>query len=310
VFSNRIYQAVQYDYPVNYGLATSLGVTFFGLMIALIIFQNRVLKGKEFSIITGKGYKPQVIKLGRFKWVTFALCCTFITFTTILPVSQVVIGSFLKVFGLIQPDMFTLENYTVILSDAALWRGLVNTIVLAGAAAFLTVVICSVIAYITIRTDFAGRGALSLITWLPWAIPGIVAGLGLLWAYIALPLPFGWRLYGTTLLLIVVFVTTGMPLGVRQMTGVMMQLSKELEESSRVHGASWHYTFLRVVVPLLRPAMAGAFLLLFVGFSRAVSTTILFTGPGTELLAVTLFSYSQARPAACRSCARWPPPSW
>jgi iron(III) transport system permease protein len=294
VFSNRIYQAVQYDFPVNYGLATSLGVTFFALMICLILFQNRVLKGKEFSIITGKGYKPQVIRLGKFKWVTFALCCTFITFTTVLPVSQVVIGSFLKVFGLIQPDMFTLDNYTAILSDAALWRGLINTIVLAGGASLLTVVLCSVVSYVTIRTNFVGRGALGLITWLPWAIPGIVAGLGMLWAYIALPLPFGWRLYGTTGLLLLVFITSGIPLGTRQMTGVMMQLSRELEESSRVHGANWLYTFRRIVIPLIGPSMAGAFLLLFVGFSRAVSTTILFTGPGVELLAVSLFSYSQA----------------
>jgi ABC-type Fe3+ transport system permease subunit len=51
---------------------------------------------------------------------------------------------------------------------------------------------------------------------------------------------------------------------------------------------------LHIIAPLLKPALAGAFLLIFVGFSRAVSTTILFVGPGTELLAVTLFSYSQA----------------
>ena len=78
------------------------------------------------------------------------------------------------------------------------------------------------------------------------------------------------------------------------MSGVMVQLGRELEESSRVHGASWQYTFRHIVAPLLKPALAGAFLLLFVGFSRAVSATILFVGPGTELLAVTLFSYSQA----------------
>jgi len=91
-----------------------------------------------------------------------------------------------------------------------------------------------------------------------------------------------------------VLMTTGLPLGGRLMSGVMIQLGRELEESSRVHGASWQYTFRHVIAPLLKPALAGGILLLFVGFSRAVSATILFVGPGTELLAVTLFSYSQA----------------
>ncbi len=112
----------------------------------------------------------------------------------------------------------------------------------------------------------------------------------MLWAYIMLPV----RLYGTLALLVIVLITTGLPLGVRLMSGVMVQLGKELEESSRVHGASWQYTFRNVILPLLKPALAGAVLLLFVGFSRAVSTTILFSGPGTELLSISLFSYSQA----------------
>src|SRR5207237_281772 len=65
VFSNRIYAAVQYDYPVNYGLATALGVSFFALIIALIYVQSRVLRGKSFFVVTGKGYKPNIVRLGR-----------------------------------------------------------------------------------------------------------------------------------------------------------------------------------------------------------------------------------------------------
>jgi iron(III) transport system permease protein len=290
VFSNRIYAAVQYDYPVNYGLATALGVSFFALMIGLIYLQNRMLRNRDFSIITGKGYKPRVVRLGRFRYVTFAVCVIFFLLATALPLSQVFIGSFLKVFSLPRWDLFTFDNYLAILSDTALWRGLINTFVVCGIAAGVTVLLCTMVAYINTRTYFIGRRPLEVISWLPWAIPGIVAGLGMLWAYITLPFP----LYGTLVLLVIVFVTTGLPLGVRLMSGVLLQLGRELEESSRVHGATWQYTFTHVVAPLLKPALAGAFLLLFVGFSRAVSATILFVGPGTELLAVTLFSYSQA----------------
>jgi iron(III) transport system permease protein len=290
VFSNRIYAAVQYDYPVNYGLATALGVSFFGLMIGLIYVQNRLLRGRDFSIVTGKGYKPKVVRLGRFRYVTLGFCLVFFGIATALPLSQVFIGSFLKVFGLPKWELFTFDNYLSILSDFTLWRGLINTFIVCGSAAAITVLLCTMVAYINTRTSFVGRRPLEVISWLPWAIPGIVAGLGMLWAYITLPFP----LYGTLVLLVIVLLTTGLPLGVRLMSGVMVQLGRELEESSRVHGASWQYTFRHIVAPLLKPALAGAFLLLFVGFSRAVSATILFVGPGTELLAVTLFSYSQA----------------
>ena len=104
-----------------------------------------------------------------------------------LPLSQVFVGSFLRVFGLPRWDLFTLANYGAILADATLWRGLVNTFVVCGAAALATVLLCTMIAYITTRTTYVGRKTLNVISWLPWAIPGIVAGVGMLWAYITLP---------------------------------------------------------------------------------------------------------------------------
>ena len=258
-------------------------------MLGLLRIQNKLLRGKEFFVITGKGYKPQVVRLGHFKYVTFAFCIGYFLLATGLPLSQVVLGSFLRVFGMTQWDMLTLQNYTTIITDPLVWRSLTNTVILGGAAAILTVILSTLVAYITTRTQYAGRNALDLICWLPNAIPGIVAGVGMLWAYIMLPLP----LFGTLTLLVIVFVTIGLPVAVRLMTGVIGQLSPELEECSTVHGASWGQTFRRIIVPLLKPALAAGILILFVNFSRAVSTTILFSVHGTELLAVTLFKYSQ-----------------
>ncbi|MCA1646176.1 MAG: ABC transporter permease subunit, partial [Chloroflexi bacterium] len=152
VFSNRIYAAVQYDYPVNYGLATALGVSFFALMIGLVFVQNRLLRGRDFSIVTGKGYKPRVVRLGRFRYVTLAVCLLFFVVATALPLSQVFIGSFLKVFGLPRWDLFTFDNYLAILTDMTLWRGLINTFVVCGLAAAITVLLCTMVAYINTRT--------------------------------------------------------------------------------------------------------------------------------------------------------------
>ncbi|HEX3244541.1 MAG TPA: iron ABC transporter permease [Chloroflexota bacterium] len=292
VFSNRIYAAVQYDYPVNYGLATSLGVSFVALTFGLLMMQNKLLGGRSFFVITGKGYKPHIIRLGVWKYVTFAVCLGFFLISTGLPLSQLLITSVMPNLSVVNFSEITFKNYLQILSDVVLWRSFVNTLVVCGGSALLAVTLCSIVSYISTRTNYPGRKILDTIAWLPWAIPGVVAGLGMLWAYISVP---GLKdLYGSLWLLVLVFLTTGLPLGVRLMSGVMVQLGKELEESSRVLGAGWGRTFWTVVLPLLRPAFAGAVMLLFIGFSRAVSSTILFTGPGNELLAVTLFSYSQA----------------
>ena len=289
VFANRIYAAVEYDYPVNYGLATSLGVSLICFTLGLILIQNKLLKGREFFVVTGKGYKPQVVRLGRFRYVTFALCAVYFLIATVLPLSQIVIGSFMQVFGLSRLDNFTLANYQQIVLDPVLWRGLTNTIWVGGVAAVITMLLCSVVAYIVTRTKFVGRRLLDTLVWLPWTIPGIVAGLGILWAYIRFPIP----LYGTIALLMIAFITNGLPLGVRLMAGSLRQLGPELEECSRVMGANWPYTFRRIVVPLVKPAMAAVVLMLFVSFSRSLSSVILLAGHGRELLSVVLFRYAQ-----------------
>ena len=289
VFSNRIFAAVEYDYPVNYGLATSLGVSLIALTLVLILLQNRLLRGKEFFVVTGKGYKPQVIRLGPLRYATFALCIGYFLMATVLPLSQIVLGSFMEVFGLVQADNLTLNNYKQIVLNQNIWRGMRNTVVLGGLTAVFTMLLSSIVAYIVTRTRYVGRKVLDFLVWLPWTIPGVVAGLGILWAYIRFPIP----LYGTFALLVIAFVVNGLPLGVRLMAGSMRQVGPELEECSRVMGASWTYTFRRILMPLLRPAMAAVVLMLFVSFSRALSSVILLAGQGRELLSVALFRYTQ-----------------
>jgi len=287
VFTNKIYSAIQ-DYPVNYWLSTALGASFIPLTLGLVLVQNRVLRGREFVVVSGKGYRPRVVRLGPFRWVAFAVCAGYFVLAAALPISQILLGSFTRVFGLFEPEMLTLNNYTALVSDPRLWRGLTNTLWVCATAAVVTVALCSAIAYIVTRTKHPLRRPLDLVAWLPWTIPGVVAGLGFLWAYIFFPLP----LYGTTALLVIAFVTGGLPLGVRVMAGGLVQIHAELEESARSHGASWAYMARRVLVPLVRPVMAAAALTLFAVFSRSVAPVVLLAGIGTELLSVLLFQYT------------------
>ena len=285
LFTNQIYSTIQYDVQPNYGLATTYGISLFALMIVLIVIHAKLLSGKEFTVITGKGYRPQTIRLGRYKYLAFGFCVLYFLLAGALPVSQIVLGSFQKVFGLFDWNTLTLDNYRNIFREEGAGSALLNTVVVGTTAAFFTMVLGGAIAYITTRTNYPGRRVLDVISWLPWSVPGVVLGIGMLWAYIRTPL------YGTHALLFVAFLTTGLPVAVRLMSGVLQQVGRELEESSRVHGAGWWYTLFHVLLPLLNPAIMAGALILFVGFSRTVSTVVLFSSQGTELLSVLLFAH-------------------
>ena len=142
------------------------------------------------------------------------------------------------------------------------------------------------ISYVVTRTTWAGRTVLDLVAWGPWAVPGLVMALGFLWAFVWLPI------YGTLWLLVLVFVARGLPVGSRFFTSTMVQIGAELEESARIHGASWWRAFARIWVPLLRPAILGAWILLFVIAVRVLDLAVLLAGPGSRMLSVDIFFWT------------------
>jgi iron(III) transport system permease protein len=126
-----------------------------------------------------------------------------------------------------------------------------------------------------------------MVAWAPWAVPGLVMALGFLWAFVSLPI------YGTLWLLVLVFVARGLPVGSRFFTATMVQIGAELEESARIHGASWLRTFVRIWwAGCMRPAILGAWILLFVVAVRVLDLAVLLAGPGSRMLSVDIFLWT------------------
>jgi len=142
------------------------------------------------------------------------------------------------------------------------------------------------VAYVLVRTRFGVRRVLEILAWLPWMMPGMVLGVGFLWAYALLPGPI--QLYGTLWALLVAYITLGTPLAVRTMSGAFAQLAYDLEECSRVHGAAWWTTFRRILLALAWPSFAVGFILIFFVILRELSASILLYSVGNEVLAVVV----------------------
>jgi iron(III) transport system permease protein len=128
--------------------------------------------------------------------------------------------------------------------------------------------------------------AVQVLTWLPWMMPGMVLGIGLLWAYALLPGPV--HLYGTMWALLLAYVALGTPLAVQTMSGAFAQLATDLEECSRVHGAPWWTTFRRILLALAWPAFAVGWILVFFLVLRELSASILLYSVGNEVLPVVV----------------------
>jgi iron(III) transport system permease protein len=147
-------------------------------------------------------------------------------------------------------------------------------------------VLGGVVAYVGVRTKFKSRRIIDAMAWLPWMMPGMVLGVGFLWAFAMLPGPI--PIYGTIWALLLAYMALGTPIATRVMSASYEQLSYDLEECSRVHGASWWQTLWRILIALAWPAFAVGWVLTFFGIMRELSASILLYSVGSEVLSVVL----------------------
>jgi iron(III) transport system permease protein len=286
VITTDIYDSINQRSPPQYQYATAISFVIMALLFLIVLLQRRMLRGRSFQTVTGKGYSPAVMKLGPWRWVTFAFCLLFFVVTVVLPIGQLIIGSFFKFFGFYQWDMLTLEHYQAVFGSSEFWRGFANTMFLGVVGATLTMLLGGTVAYISVRTKWRGRLLIDSMAWLPWMMPGIVLGVGFLWGFALLPHAF--PIYGTIWALLLAYISLGTPLSVRTMSSAYAQLAFDLEECSRVHGAGWLQTMQRIVLALAWPSFAVGWVLVFFGIMRELSASVLLYSVGSEVLSVVL----------------------
>jgi len=287
VYSTKIYTLIR-DATPNYGEATvlaSLTLLLIGLIIPL---QRWILERRRYTTITGS-FKPGLIDLGRWNTVAFGVIAFLLALLTIGPALVLLMGSFMTRIGYFVLG-FTVDHWKVVLNDAVFIKALWSTLILGITAAVASPLLFSIIAYIVVRTRLPGRGSLDLMVWVSGAIPGILAGLGLLWVFLGTPvLNF---LFGTIWALIIVVILQGNTYGVNIMKGVFVQVGADMEEAARVSGAGWVRTYFRIWLPLLMPTMILLAVMNFVNAAGATSSIILLASRDTMTLSLMALELS------------------
>ncbi len=292
VFSTTIYDLLVTRVP-RYDAATALSVLILAAMLPLVFAQQWLTRGRRYTTVTGQ-FQRRVHALGRWRAPAMLLALGLVLVVLGVPVIFALLGTFMKLFGFFHiPDPWTLGNWTTVLGDEQFLRSLHNTLVLAVSTAVVTIVVHSLIAYIIVRTRYAGRRLLDFVSWLPFTVPGIILGLALLWLFLGVG--FLRPLYGTTALLVIAGVIAGMPLGVQIIKSGLMQLGGELEEASRIAGASWWATYRRIVLRLMTPTLLAVGMITFVGAARNIGNFALLTTSANRPLSMLQLDYVAQR---------------
>jgi iron(III) transport system permease protein len=185
---------------------------------------------------------------------------------------------------------FTLSHWLELLGDPILFSSLANSLILGTVTALLAVVLFSLVAYVIVRSQLAGRGLVDMMAWVPWAIPGVLMGLALLWLYLETPLRA--ILYGSMTGLVLAMIIKELPVGTQLLKAGFARLGNELEEAARICGASWPLTYRRVILPLVSPVLINVAVLSFQGAVRDIATVVFLYNNASRPLSILLLEYS------------------
>ena len=293
VFTSAIYQAI-HQYPSQTGLASAYGTVLLLIAAGGIYLQSRISRhGGRYATVTGKGFRPRTIDLGKWKYLTLAVFLCYFALVVVLPFLVLLWSSFQSFYSVPSMDAvknMSLDSYRFILKypnfSSAVW----NSVMLALASATIVMLLTSVICWIVIRTRLPGREVLDQLATSPLVVPGIVLGLALMIFF----LNFGVGIYGTIWILLIAYVARFMPYGMRYNTTSMLQIHKELEESAEMTGSSWFNTFWHILLPLLKPGLLAGWLFVVIVSMRELSSSILLYSPGNQVLSIVVWELWEA----------------
>jgi iron(III) transport system permease protein len=288
VFTTKIFLAI-HQFPSDFGLAGAYAVTLLAISTVGVLLYGRLTRKEErYATVTGKGYRPRVIDLGNWKYLTLGVSFLIFFLAVILPVFVLLWSSFIPYYGVPSRELMakmTFANYQYIINYPLALTAFKNSFYLSVGSATLVMLLTSVIAWITVKTRLPGRAFLDNLTFIPIAMPGIVLGVSLIWVYLTLPIP----IYGTIWVLLLAYLTKFMPYGIRAASASMIQINKELEEASLTAGGTWFQTFRKVVLPLLMPGFTAGWIYISIIALRELSTSILLYSYNSTVLSIMAF---------------------
>ncbi|GAA4728822.1 iron ABC transporter permease [Modestobacter marinus] len=294
VFTSRIYEVLR-TFPTDFAAAGALAVGLLAIAALGIWLSNRFSRGHGGGTITGKGFRPRPIDLGRWKPVVGLGILLYFFVTVLAPLLVLLYTALLPYYRPPSIEAFqsmSFDNFVAVFNLPTVPTALRNSLLLGAGSATIVMALMAIAAWVVVRSGIPGRRVLDHIAFSPLVIPGLVLGVAIAFVYLRSPLP----IYGTLFILLIAYCTRYLPYGMRYAVSGMQTIGAELEESALVSGAGWWATFRRVLLPLIAPALLAGWVYIFVVSFRELSSSILLYTPGNEVLSISIWElYANAR---------------
>ncbi|MYS21816.1 iron(III) transport system permease protein [Streptomyces sp. DvalAA-14] len=294
VLSTQVFLTVQPPSGLpDYGLASSYGLLLVVLsLVPLILYQRLIRRSSRFATVTGKGYRPRPIQLGRMRYPTLGIALLYIVIVLVLPLLMLFWSSIQPYYSGLNSKAFHRSNWTAysnLFGSSTLTSTVVNTIVLGLCAAAGTMVLSLLSSWLVVRARNRAAGWLDFLMFFPHMIPSIVIGLAVLLVYLILPV----GVYGTIWIMVIAMITKYMSLGTRITNPGMAQVHVSLEEAAAVSGGAVRHIWMRVLIPLLRSVASNGFLIVFLVSIQNLTLPLLLSSPGNDVMATLIWNRYQ-----------------
>ncbi|MEA2905054.1 MAG: iron(III) transport system permease protein [Alphaproteobacteria bacterium] len=281
-----------FQYPPKPELAAAASLPLLVLTVMLLRAENMILGRRGYSVVAGKQGDPRLVRLGWLKWLAIAVVFVVLMCPVFLPYGALLNATFSRVASqFVTFSNFTLHNIEFVFFELSATKLAVkNTVILGMLAATIGTLLAVVISYVTSRRAIAGYRALGFLATAPVAIPGIVLGVALFLSYARPP----FVLYGTLWILLIAFVTIALPAAYQQMQSAFRSVHADLEDASRILGATRLRALRDITAPLLRTSVIATWCFIFVGVMRELSAAIMLFTSETKVISVLIFDLNES----------------
>jgi iron(III) transport system permease protein len=280
-----------FESPVRVEEAAAFALPLLIITVLMFWLQRAIIGRRGHAAVTGKGGERRMIRLGAWRWAMLGYALFVCSLSVLLPMAVLLQASFAKAWGRgLALDNLTLKNFHYLLFEQTqAQNAIVNTFLYSGATAFAAIGLALAIAYVVNRRIIPFGNVLGFLCMAPFVIPGIVLAIGFYAAYAPPPL----ALYGTAAILILAYTTRFLPIAYASSSAAMRSISHEMEEAVRILGGGRLTAIRKVLAPLIKKSLAGAWLLVFIPATRELSAAIFLVGPNTRVISVMLFDLSE-----------------
>jgi iron(III) transport system permease protein len=281
-----------FQYPPKLELAAAAAVPLLVLTILLLQGQKFLLGRRGYSVVGGKYGAPRQIELKGWRWAALAFCLVVLLNPVFLPYMALLNAAFSpNATTLVTPSTATWHNVVFVFTELSSTQlALKNTVILGASTATIGTILALVIAYVTTRRVIAGHRILGFLATAPVAVPGIVLGVGLFLSYTRPP----FVLYGTLWILLIAFLTINLPSAYQQLQAAFATIHPELEDASRILGATRLQSLRQITAPLLRTGVIATWCFIFIGVMRELSAAIVLFTSQTKVLSVLIYDLNES----------------